>query len=72
MTQNEIKLLKTKLEEHYECLVKKYPITKMVLEAIDTLIDMNANNDLIKPWYKSIRDFIRDREKEIKDIEKHS
>jgi len=72
LNKSEIIQLKTKLEEHYECLVKKYPITKMVLEAIDTLIDMNANNDLIKPWYKSIRGFISDIEKEIKDIEKHS
>lgn len=69
LNKSEIIQLKTKLEEHYVYLVKKHPITKIVLEAIDTLIDMNANDDLIEPWYKSIRGFIKEIEQEIKNIE---
>ncbi len=69
MTQKDIKDLKEKLELHYNTLQTKYPMTKIVIEAIDSLLEMNASDDLIRPWYGSIKNFILDIEREISKIE---
>ncbi len=69
MTQKEIRALKIKLELYYDYLEKKYPITNMVIGAIDSLLEMDASDELIRPWYNSLRHYIEDIEEEVKNLE---
>ena len=70
MPLDKLKTLKEKLERYYNRLEKKYPMTKLLIEAIDSILSMNAPDDFIESWYNRAKAFIQEIEKEIENIEK--
>lgn len=69
MTQKNLKPLKEKIEKHYDHLHKKYPLTRLILGSIETLLKIDATDDLVSSWYSSSMICIREIEKEIRELE---
>lgn len=63
--------LKQKIEKNLPELKKKHPISPLIAESIDILIDMRATDEEMHSWMNIQKKFIRDIEKEIMIIEKH-
>lgn len=61
--------LKYNIEKHIEVLEKKCPLSPMIAESIQILIDMDASESDMHSWANNQRTFIRDIEKEIQLIE---
>ena len=70
--KNKAKLLKEKIDDNIIYLEEKYPLAKTISESIEILLNINAPEDMIRPWLNSIDDIILDIEKELELIGKDS
>ena len=68
--QNKIQNLKYRIDKNIDELQEEISLTQTISEAIDGLLEMNAQDGLIKAWLKGIEDIILDIEKKLEEIEK--
>ena len=61
--------LKHNIEKNINILKKKHPISPLLVESIEILIDMEASEEEMNSWVNIQKKFIRDIEKEITIIE---
>lgn len=64
--------LKQRIDENYEAIQKKYLLSKILLEKINTLIDTDASNAEIKNWLENNDNLIFGLEYNLNQIEKKS
>ena len=63
--KNKVILLKEKIDKNITHLEVKYPLARTISESIDTLLEIEAPESLIRPWLNSIDSIISAIEKEL-------
>jgi len=63
--KNQLKTLKIKIDTNIKKLEIKYPISRTISEAIEILLNMDAPEDMIRPYLNGIEDFIKDIDVEL-------
>ncbi|MCK5293072.1 MAG: hypothetical protein KAJ49_00345 [Arcobacteraceae bacterium] len=62
--------LKQRIDKNYKELQRKYKLTKVVLEKIDSLILSNASNETVSQWLQNHDNIIFSLEYNLKNLEK--